>query len=217
MKCVDDMVEEGRAEVEKRNPESSGRYFHSIVHTRMVMCYVNLLGIAAFPTMASSNSRLSLREAAAWHDVEQRMGPRKNEEESARLAELAMQRLDFFPDEIEVVKNLILATKVEWIDGMMHQEAEKMGLAEKILADADLCYLGADTEEFIKMVYRMMAELAKKPVSELTDDEKLTGWKNQINFMTGRSFLTSQASFVMGLQLSDNLTMAKRFANGYLK
>jgi predicted metal-dependent HD superfamily phosphohydrolase len=148
--------------------------------------------------------------AAAWHDIEQNMGSGINEDESAQMAGDRMRQHGFSETHIWIVKNLIKATKVEWTDGVMHQKAESMGRLEKIMADADLNSLWADTTIFVEMSLRLMAEIAKKPISQLTREELKKGWEGQVKFMTGRSPLSAEVTKMIGTQLQVNLNEAKK-------
>jgi len=205
------VVDEGLAEVEKRNPESSGRFYHGHVHTKMVLQYAHQLAALAFG--AGNDSMIDLYVmAAAWHDAD------RDERESLRLVEESMRRYGYPREkEIDAVQCLIYGTIVDWTGGVMHQAAEKMGHFCKLFADADLCYLGADFLDFVDMSLRLMAELAKKPVLELSREERLVGWKNQVKFMTGRRFLTEEANSLMGMKLCGNLLVAQNYAEGFLE
>ncbi len=206
------VIEEGVREVAKRNGEGSGRYYHGPKHTNMVMGCVRMLARMAG---LSEHYILLLVIAAAWHDVEQSLGPGKNEQESGRLMGESMRRNGFTEAEIMIPQMAIEGTKV-WFDGngVMHQEAEKMGLIEKLLADADLCNIGADAKDYLEMATRLMREVCSNPVMGWDDVGK--GWQNQVKFMTNRVFLTHDAQRFMDTHLERNLLLATSLAKGYM-
>ncbi len=204
------VLQEAQSQVALANGFNTGRHYHGLLHTQMVMEYVIKL---SFKAGLSTSSRFALVYAAAGHDLEQGLGSVANEMESAKQMGDIMRRNGIPEAEIERVQELIQGTVVTWTDGIMHQRAENMDHMAKLLADADLCSLGASHDEFVKMTLRLMAELAKKAsLSELTPDEVLAGWKNQVKFMTGRRFLTTEANEMMGWRFQENLAYAKKMA-----
>ncbi|HCQ31751.1 TPA: hypothetical protein DIU27_05260 [Candidatus Collierbacteria bacterium] len=206
---LDFVLGQGLREVERRNGKVSGRFYHGFKHSSMVVEAVLTLALRAGLSIETRNLVVI---AAAWHDVEQSLGSGKNEEESGRQASEFMGKNGYSEMEMRVVQSLISGTVCTWTDGVMHQQAENMDYVAKLLADADLCSLGASHEDFAEMSLRLMAELAKKPISTLTREELLGGWKNQVRFMTGRKFLTAEANVLMGKQFLENLEYAKKMA-----
>ena len=200
---------EGVAEVARRNGVETGRYYHGPKHTAMVMVFVKDLGERAG---VGSDGICRLVMDATWHDTEQSLGRGWNEKESARLLGESMRRHGYTEEEIEETVSLIPGTIVYWLEGVMHQQAEGMDLLAKLLADADLCALGARGDDFADMSLRLMAEFAGKPISEFTAEEVVAGWKNQVKFMTGRKFLTKEANDLMGEQFLVNLKYARNMA-----
>lgn len=182
--------------------------YHGTKHTLMVMEAVVKIcekaGISQYMTQL-------ILIAAAWHDVEQSLGPGKNERESGRLAGESLRRFGYCEDEIILVKNFIRGTET-WKDtqGIMHQLAEFKGKLEKILADADLCSLWADEADFVDMSIRLMAEMGGKSVSELSLDELMKGWGGQFKFMIDREFLflTEEAVSLIDPNFSANMSEA---------
>jgi len=200
------VVFEGITWIAKTYNESSGYYYHGLKHTGMVIVCATELGRLA---SLDSQAIVYLRMAAAWHDAEHRLGPGNNEEESARLVGLSMKKQDWGDNQVEVVQNLIRATVVEKISGVVYQKARSMGQLEKLLADADLGYIGARKSDFIEMSLCFMAEMVKKPVASLTTEERLSGWQGEVEFLAGRCFLTPVAELFMGEKLSQNLALAR--------
>lgn len=206
--CVFSEATKGVAQ--KNGPETL-RFYHGPKHTSMVVeFFAQLARRAGFDTERVLLGVL----AAGGHDWEQGLGPGKNETESTRLMAESMRRQDYPEADIEFVSGMILGTVVSWgQEGVMIQAAEKMdNYAAKLLADADLCAIGAETADFADMAYKMMAELAKKPLDEMTADEVVRGWVDKVNFMTGRRFLTKEANALMGEQLEKNLVYARKMA-----
>ena len=123
-----------------------------------------------------------------------------------------MRRHGYSEEEIKRTTSLVPGTIVYWVDGEMHQRAENMNHLSQILADADLSALGARGDDFADMALRLMAEFAKKPISEFTKEEVIAGWKNQVKFMTGRRYLTTEAEFLFRNNFIMNLAYARRMA-----
>lgn len=207
----------GLETTEKKNPVESRRYYHGRLHAEIVLREVERLG-----HLAKANGKLYDRDierlmvAAAWHDPEQALGPGENEEESARLASKAMKELFNYDDEeVYRVMELIRGTKIHFdMNGVMHQEAEKMGYVAQLLADADLSSLGAAEPEFVEMSTRLMREFAGK--SELTAEELKLGWRNQVKFMTGRKYLTEEGRALYEEQYEKNLHLATELSRDTL-
>ena len=202
------LINECLAEVARRY-DRTFRFYHGYKHSSMVLGYVTILTKMAGCTEIETEI---LQFSAAGHDWEQEKGRIKNEKESGRLLGDVMRRYGYSEDEISFVQCLVMGTVVYWTKGVMHQEAESMGQLAKLLADADLCALGAPEADFVDMAQRTMAEIAKKPIEKFTGQELLNGWQSQVKFMTGRRYLTPEANELFGEQMKANLAYAKRMA-----
>lgn len=207
------LVAEGFEEVERRNSEVTGRYFHNVRHSMMVFEAATLL--AKKVGIYEENLGL-LQIAAAWHDAVQDLGLGKNESESARLACEAMKRSNHHPSDISLVQDAILGTSL-YLDGdKVRQKAEGKIILAQLLADADLCHIGATSEVFVEMTKCLLAERAGKPFFQMTKQEKIAGWKQEVVFLRGRSFLTKTAQDLWEKSLCGNLLVAVNFAEGFL-
>lgn len=89
-----------------------------------------------------------LKTAALFHDTGFLFGVEGHEEHSCRLAGEYLPRYGYTDADIHKIRGMILATRIP-------QHAET--LAEKILADADLDYLGRD--DFFTVGNRLFREL----------------------------------------------------------
>ena len=106
--------------------------YHGIHHTLDVMevCkeYIEREGI-------KDEEACLLKVGALMHDIGFVESVENREANGARIAEEMLPEFDFTPEQIEVVKGLILATKVP------QRPKNKL---ERIICDADLDYLGRD-------------------------------------------------------------------------
>jgi HD superfamily phosphodiesterase len=91
---------------------------------------------------------LLLKTAALYHDIGFLKGATGHEAESARIAARELPHFGYSTEEIEMIKGMIMATAIP---------QKPKTLAEKILADADLEYLG--TDDFKKISETLFDEL----------------------------------------------------------
>jgi len=92
--------------------------------------------------------------AAVWfHDAV--YGGRANEEDSAALARTALTELAFDPQAIEVVAQMILATK--------HHESSNAPASARPFLDADLAILGSDRDRYQRYTEDVRKEYAHIP------------------------------------------------------
>jgi predicted metal-dependent HD superfamily phosphohydrolase len=104
--------------------------YHNYNHLRDVENEVSRLAKHA---NLSYEERFVLRTAGKLHDIVQVVGAKDNEEKTAELSEKILANLNYSPEQIRLVKVLIMATK-------MPQKPNSY--LEKVICDADLANLG---------------------------------------------------------------------------
>jgi predicted metal-dependent HD superfamily phosphohydrolase len=129
--------------------------YHDIAHTE---------GVVRIANHIATLNGLSMREIelltiAAWfHDTGYDKGPEGHEQRSWQNAEQFLSNYKFSPEDLNIIKKCILATKVP-----QHPTT----LLEQIICDADLSHLGEKTywercsrvrEEFVTIQNRIMNE-----------------------------------------------------------
>lgn len=118
-------------------------HYHSPGHTRYVLDKVIFL---AEKEGVSGKDLLLLKIAAVYHDAGFLIGPKDHERTGCRLAAEELKDYDLSGEDIEKICGMIMATRIP--------QKPKTKL-EKILADADLEYLGTEKfEEFGKDLYK---------------------------------------------------------------
>ncbi len=212
------VILEGLGETNKRNNAGTGRYFHNIERTMLVINSAMSLAEAAG---LRENSFELLAIAGAWMDVVQNPAVfSPNKTQSAHLAGNSMLNNGYTGSDIRVVKEMILGSEEFPYNDLFLQRAQGDPHCDsylaRMLADADRCITGAAGDVYIRWTYLRMAEQAGKPVSDLTPSEKLAGWKSEVRNLDGRTFLTEPANRLMGKSLCGNLLVAKNFADGFL-
>jgi predicted metal-dependent HD superfamily phosphohydrolase len=107
-------------------------YYHGVHHTLDVCQAVQEL---AFCEKVTGDDLILLSTAAVYHDigfVEQYLD---NEPMAARIASQILPEFNYSPSQIDVIHNIILATRIP---------QKPLTLLEEIMCDADLDYLGRD-------------------------------------------------------------------------
>jgi predicted metal-dependent HD superfamily phosphohydrolase len=101
-----------------------------------------------------------------------------HEEISSEMAEEIMSKFEMCPGDIEVVKGLVLATKIP---------QTPLNTLQEIICDADLDYLGRD--DYPQISNKLYEELVASKIIEREDE-----WRDlQINFLKNHSFHTAFA------------------------
>ncbi|MBO73008.1 MAG: hypothetical protein CMD35_05245 [Flavobacteriales bacterium] len=121
--------------------------YHGPHHTIDVMNAAERIGRAEG---IGKEELMLVKLAALFHDSGFLNKYENNEAEGAKLAKRELPRYGFTEEQVEVVVNMILATKIPQ-DPKNH--------LEEILCDADLDYLGRDKEEFEKISSSLAQEL----------------------------------------------------------
>jgi uncharacterized protein len=118
--------------------------YHNVDHTVDVHDAAKFIGQQE--NIDTEDMKLLLT-AALYHDSGYLIKDKGHEEESCRIAKEALSLHHYNLNEIELICGMIIATKVP--------QAPK-NLLEKILADADLDYLGRD--DFFTKGYQLFTE-----------------------------------------------------------
>jgi uncharacterized protein len=171
----------------KLKKELSANYiYHNIDHTNDVYQAAESIGKQEG---ISANDMELLLTAAAYHDSGFLKFNNGHEEESCRIAAEALPSFGYTEHDINLICGMIRATRIPQTPNT---------LLERILADADLDYLGRN--DFFEIGDRLFNELK---LTGKVDDK--TAWnKLQLDFITNHSYFT---------QTAINLRQAKKQAN----
>jgi uncharacterized protein len=132
-----------------------------------------------------------IETAALYHDAGIIVEYFDHEIESANLAKKVLPDFGYTPDEIEYVSGLIMVTRLPQCPVL---------LAEKILCDADLDYLGR--EDFFIHSFQLRLEWQVKGVKNMN----LHDWFNtQAAFLSEHQYFTNSASILRNDQKNKNL------------
>jgi uncharacterized protein len=149
--------------------------YHAVDHTLDVLevCnqYIERLSIG-------NNEACLLRIGALVHDMGFLKTYKNHEETSSEMAEEIMAKLEMSREDIEIVKGLILATKIP---------QTPLNTLQEIICDADLDYLGRD--DYPQISTKLYEELVASKIIERADE-----WRDlQINFLKNHTFHTAFA------------------------
>ncbi|WP_428665656.1 HD domain-containing protein [Runella sp.] len=173
-------------------------YYHGLHHTVDVV--EASLKIAEAEGIVDEESLLLLKTAALYHDVGFITTYRGHEEEGCRIAQLTLPNFGYNPSQIEKVCGMIMATKIPQTP---HNHLEK------IIADADLDYLGGT--QFWPIANSLYEELRER---EMVTD--LQTWnKIQVNFLTAHSYWTPTAQAWRDKKKQSSLEQLVEIVSGY--
>lgn len=173
--------------------------YHNVNHTRYVLQKAEEI---AKEENISERELLLVKIAALYHDTGFLEDRKEHEKRSCKIFSADIKGLDFSPDEKDLVCGMIMATHVP-------QQAET--LLEKIVADADLEYLGTEHfESFSKYLYQEI--LHYEP--ELT----IRKWDElQIKFLTAHKYHTNYCKLHKEPVKQKNLELVKERLMAYRK
>ncbi len=150
-------------------------YYHNLKHTTDTIYRVTDIGIKE---NVSEEELLLLRCAALFHDSGFMVSYENNETIGANLALQIMAKYKYSREQIEVVRGIIMATKVP---------QNPHNLLEEIMCDADLDYLGRP--DFIPISQNLFRELFERGKIDSMEQ-----WnKMQFNFITNHHYFTETA------------------------
>lgn len=177
MKTFDQLYDKIISDLENNLP--AYLTYHDYNHTKLVLQKVIFIGEME---KVSDPELFLLKVAALYHDTGYKSGNENHEAESCRIVEKELPQLGFQKAEIDQICGMIMATKLP--------QQPKTHL-EKILADADLEYLGTDNYEVI----------SKKLYTELRNLGKIAGsseWdKLQLSFLKNHHYHTAYAKKIL--------------------
>ena len=148
-------------------------FYHGVHHTIDVSKAV--LQIAIAEGINDRETLLVLQTAALYHDLGFISTYQGHEEEGCRLARVSLPNFDYTDAQIEQICGLIMATKIP---------QNPTNHLEKIIADADLDYLGRD--DFWPISDSLFKELKDREM--ITDTNSWN--KLQINFLENHQYWT---------------------------
>ncbi len=147
--------------------------YHGLHHTKDVVEATER--IAKVENIISEEEITLLKTAALFHDIGFISTYKNHEEESSRIASHVLKNMDYSAKQITVINQMIMATKIP-------QKPKTM--LDKILADADLDYLGRDDFEPISQT--LFQELYTR---EMVAD--IDAWNHiQIKFLENHRYWT---------------------------
>lgn len=164
-------------------------FYHGVHHTKEVV--KNSIFIAKQEEIDQSDIEL-LKIAALLHDVGFVETYTGHEEESCKIAKKILPGFDINSTQIEQICGMIMATKIP---------QNPKNLLEKIIADADLMYLG--TDKFVEVGNTLFEELkANKKISSELEWNKI-----QVSFLNAHSYHTNYCIKNFTLAKNKNLEL----------
>jgi len=150
--------------------------YHSYAHT--IDVYRAASRLSSLEGLSDEETRL-VETAALYHDAGMLTGYQDHEEESALLAAEALKQYNYSPDQIEIIKDMIISTRLP------QMASSTKG---KILCDADMDYLGRD--DFFIISFKLKLEWQLFGIR----DYSLSDWfVLQENFLKNHVFLSDSA------------------------
>ncbi len=172
--------------LEQELPETL--YFHSLAHTRddVVPAVERLAAMEG----VEGERLLLLRTAALYHDIGFIERYNDHESVSIRIAKEALPPFGYTAEQIEVISNMILATRLP---------QSPHNLLEEILADGDLDNLGRDDFAERSRLLRAEQEVLGLNVS----DE--VWYERQLEFLRNHEYFTDAARRLRDAKKAQNL------------
>jgi adenylate cyclase len=153
----------------------SNLYYHNLKHTLNVLYVIENI---AREEGVDEEEMLLLKCAALFHDAGFMVSYDNNEEIGAKMAAQTLTKYKFTETQIEIVKRLIMATKMP---------PKPKDLLEKIMCDADLDYLGRP--DFIPISQNLFRELFER--GKINTIEQWN--KMQYKFILSHNYFTASA------------------------
>ncbi len=153
--------------------------FHDIDHTTSVVAAIKqLCNIANL----KDHEKLDLTIAAWFHDLGYTSNPQDHEFESAKMAADFLEGNSMPAGNIEKIKNLILATNINWSGQDYHS---------LLLKDADLSHLASDN--FFDINNKLRRENKHRNGSEISDADWL---KSNISFLEAHNYKSKEGKIL---------------------
>ena len=147
-------------------------YYHGVHHTFDVLRAAELI---AADEKISNNELFLLKIAVLYHDTGYMVTYKEHEEESCNLARTDLPGFGLNQEEIEIICGMIMATKIP---------SNPQTRLERIIADADLEYLGTDNFERISNSLFEEAKIYRNVRSQHEWNEIQIGFLSQHNYYT---------------------------------
>ncbi len=175
--------------IEKLSRELDPAYtYHCIGHSLDV--HTAALSLLKMEGIGKSEALL-VEIAALYHDSGMMVKYKDHEIASTELASRFLPGFGFSPNEIKVINSLILATRLP-------QNAAS--LAEQVLCDADLDYLGRD--DFFIHSFELQYEWNRCGIKATN----LSEWMDiQVKFLSDHQYYTKSAASLRNKKKSENL------------
>ncbi|MFO7623073.1 MAG: HD domain-containing protein [Anaerolineales bacterium] len=136
-----------------------------------------------------------LEIAAVYHDLGYSDNPKEHERIGAEIAGNVLPQFGFDPQDIEMIQNMILATKLS---------ARPQTLLEQVLVDADLSILGS--QDF----YKRSIDLRKELAASGQDYSDLEWCQVQLKFLERHSYVTEAAREIFTDTKNKNIARLRR-------
>lgn len=177
-------------------------YYHNLEHTvRAVEASDKISHLAAQTNQISLADIPLIKIGACFHDIAQYPPGGSNEQESAETAAQWMEQTGRFSAlDIEIVRRMILGTAIYFDQEIMKQSAG-VSYLDRVLADADLAYLG---EELFKHVFESQMYMYEMNGLNPSKNDLRIFIKDQISLLVNHHFYTPEASILFPYQ-SENL------------
>ena len=153
--------------------------FHNIDHTKSVVSAIKQLCDVA---NIKDDEKLNLIIAAWFHDLGYTSNPNDHELESANMAADFLEGINMPEGNIEKIKNLILATNMNWTGQDYHS---------LLLKDADLAHLASDN--FFDINNKLRRENEQRNGGDISDSEWL---KNNISFIESHQYHSKEGKIL---------------------
>ncbi|UCH13101.1 MAG: HD domain-containing protein, partial [Bacteroidales bacterium] len=154
---------------------SENLYYHNVKHTVDVVTQSELIGLGEG---VPDEELLLLKTAALFHDTGHTIGYDNHEYNSTLIAKEVLPNYYYTQSQIKIICELIMATKLPPVP---------TNNLEKIIADADLDYLGrSDMIPVSNTLYKELKE--QKKVGTLNDWNKM-----QMRFISSHQYFTNTA------------------------
>jgi len=162
--------------------------YHNFNHAIDVYSAVNTLALL---DGVNNEDRFLLKTSALLHDIIIVPGLKDNEERSAEFARQYLPKIGYSPEQVQKVKQLILATKLP---------QKPQDYLERLLCDADLDNLGR--EDFF--------ELGEKVRLELGLPKGIKWYQQQLEFLRGHEYHTEIARKLRNSGKATNIRKLER-------
>ena len=172
--------------------------YHGFHHTLDIVNATSR--IAKQEGIIDEESLILLETAALYHDLGFISTYRGHEEEGSRIATLTLPHFHYSSQQIATILGMIMATKIP---------QQPKNIFEKIIADADLDYLGRN--DFTVISHSLFLELREREMVE-----NLQTWNNiQIKFLESHHYWTKSVIVQRNEQKMEHLKKLKNLVGKF--